>query len=144
MESVSKYVKCEDRVLPSMSVAQLRMSVDQPSSVDVSCQDARVNGEASEGQYMCMVCTVKQEVCGDSGRCTIGHGGGDTLASGTSSSSFRNKFTAKKLINNCNTRTLLRVFENAAGNPPTVYGGGEKWKVRRKNGGVKMVRGQQT
>ena len=25
--------------------------------------------------------------------------------------------TKRKLINNCNTRTLLRVFENAAGNP---------------------------
>jgi hypothetical protein len=29
----------------------------------------------------------------------------------------------RKLVSNCNTRTLLRVFENAAGNPPTVYGG---------------------
>ena len=72
MESVSKYVKCEDRVLPSMSVAQLRVSVDQPSSVDVSCQDARVDGETSDGQYVCMVCTVEHEVCEGAGRCTIG------------------------------------------------------------------------
>ena len=47
--------------------------------------------------------------------------------------------TKRKLIINCNTRTLLRVFENDAGKPLLV-----KLKVRLRNGGVKKQRGQQT
>ena len=31
--------------------------------------------------------------------------------------------TNRKLVSNCNTQTLLRVFENAAGKPLTVVGG---------------------
>ena len=46
--------------------------MDQPNSVEVRCQDARVDGETSDGQYMCTVCTMKHEVCGGEGRCTIG------------------------------------------------------------------------
>ena len=72
LESVSKYAKCEDGVLPSMSVAQLRVSEYQPSIVEVSCQDARVDGKTSDGQYVCTVCTVEHEVCEGAGRCTIG------------------------------------------------------------------------
>jgi hypothetical protein len=56
LRSVSKYDKCEDRILPSMSV-------DMPSMVEVRCQDARVDGETSDGQYVCTVCTEEQEVC---------------------------------------------------------------------------------
>ena len=41
---MSKYAKCGDGVLPSMSVAQLRVSVDQPNIVEMSCHDARVDG----------------------------------------------------------------------------------------------------
>ena len=179
--------KCEDRILPSMSVAQPRVSVDQPSIAKMRCQDARVDGETSGGQYVCTVCTMQHEVCGGAERCYIGQAstnqnsrkrysvnitnakGGTTIlgregttVSGTvktPSSSFGNRIskqkgggtrmktpamfssnttpvkkdythfngdgatltpTKRKLVSNCNTRTLLRIFENAAGKPPTV------------------------
>ena len=52
-------------------MAQLRVSVDQPSIVEVSCKDVRVDGD---GQYVCTVCTVEHEVCEGARRCTLGQG----------------------------------------------------------------------
>ena len=55
-----------------MSVAQPRVSVEQPNNIEVRCQDASVDGETSDGQYVCTVCTMQHEVCGGEGGCTIG------------------------------------------------------------------------
>ena len=206
-QSITEY---NVRTVQSMSVAQPRVSVDQPSNIEVRCQDDSVDGETADrqyvcqddsvdgetgdGQYVCTVCTMQHAVCGGEGGCTFGqvstnqkrtdsysvnfantNGGTSNLGEegtripgtvATSSSSFGNKISKqkgggpkmkipaiftnsykitpnknvkhtdssgdgatltpikRKLVSNCNTRTLLRVFENAAGNPPTVYGGG--------------------
>ena len=97
------------------------MSVDQPSSVEMQCQDNTVDGEISVRQY---VCTVEHAVCEGVGKCTIGQdstnqgsrtrnsvsianakggttilGEEDTKVSGTaktSSSSFGKKITKQK------------------------------------------------
>ena len=35
--------ECDDKIVQSMSVAQPRVTVDQPTNIEVRCQDARVD-----------------------------------------------------------------------------------------------------
>jgi hypothetical protein len=69
--SIAEY---DDKIMQSMSVAQPRVSVNQPTNIEVRCQDARVDVETNDGQYVCTVCTMKHEVCGGEGGCTIRNG----------------------------------------------------------------------
>ena len=61
--------ECDDRIVQSMSVAQPRVSVDQPNNIEVRCQDASVDGKTSDGQYVCTVCTMEHDVCGEMYHC---------------------------------------------------------------------------